>query len=567
MRHTQSIMIKHLLLTLLAIVASTAVITAQDQPEQTAAPEITVIEDGDLNHVSFQFTAEEGAEIFFSINGEYMGSVPLDGGGYVYTLELFDYDDETVTVEAYAQCSGKTPSEWVSYDYNVPERTCDPIIEYTAYPEYEYVEVSIRCEEYAEVYYDLWDCMGGWILYQGVFGDPEYSFIISENGTYEVRAWAETPGKRRSHVMHRDFIIDDAMFAPLPFDKDGIIYERSGHSSFVEVAGMTSGYSSTYSGDLIIPETVEYDGKVYTVDAIRADAFAGYTSLKSISLPNTITSIEFEAFYESGLESIFIPASVDYIASTAFSGCNDLLSVQVDENNPTYDSRDNCNAIIETATNTLVCGFLSTDIPLTVTALGDHCFGGYTSGLHLTDIVIPDNILSIGDAAFLNCELLEDVKIGSSVTTIGHNAFRKTALKHVVLPASVETLGSYVFYYNRHLVDITCESITPPTVSDLLRTEEDYSNYETVKLFVPNESIEAYRAHEEWGRFTHIVPFIGAGPGDVDGDGNIAIKDVTSLIDTLLSGGELPAYCDVDGDGTVTIKDVTALIDMLLGGN
>ena len=98
MRHPQCIMIKHLLLTLLAIVASTAVITAQDQPEQTAAPEITVIEDDDLNHVSFQFTDEEGAEIFFSINGEYMGSVPLDGGGYVYTLELFDYDNETVTV-------------------------------------------------------------------------------------------------------------------------------------------------------------------------------------------------------------------------------------------------------------------------------------------------------------------------------------------------------------------------------------------------------------------------------------------------------------------------------------
>lgn len=567
MRHTQSIMIKHLLLTLLAIVASTAVITAQDQPEQTAAPEITVIEDDDLNHVSFQFTAEEGAEIFFSINGEYMGSVPLDGGGYVYTLELFDYDDETVTVEAYAQCSGKTPSEWVSYDYNVPERTCDPIIEWYIDYDYECAVVIIRHEEYAEVYYDILDTMDGCVLYQGVFGDPEYSFLIYTNGIYLIRAYAESPGLRRSRMIQLYVTVDESMFTPPPFDKDGIIYERSGHSSFVEVAGMTSEYSSTYSGDLIIPETVEYDGKVYTVDAIRADAFAGYTSLKSISLPNTITRIEFEAFCETGLESIFIPASVDYIASTAFSGCNDLLSIRVDENNPTYDSRDNCNAIIETATNTLVCGFLSTDIPLTVTALGDHSFGGYTSGLHLTDIVIPDNILSIGDAAFLNCELLEDVRIGSSVTTIGHNAFRKTALKHVVLPASVEALGYYVFYYNRHLVDITCKSITPPTASDLLSTGDDYSNYETVKLYVPNESIEAYRAHEEWGRFTHIVPFIGAGPGDVDGDGNIAIKDVTGLIDTLLSGGELPAYCDVDGDGTVTIKDVTALIDMLLGGN
>ena len=86
-------------------------------------------------------------------------------------------------------------------------------------------------------------------------------------------------------------------------------------------------------------------------------------------------------------------------------------------------------------------------------------------------------------------------------------------------------------------------------------------------LFVPNESLEAYRTHEEWGKFTHIVPFIGAGPGDVNGDGSISVGDATNLIDLLLSGGELPAWMDVNGDGHVSIKDITDLIDMLLGGN
>ena len=78
------------------------------------------------------------------------------------------------------------------------------------------------------------------------------------------------------------------------------------------------------------------------------------------------------------------------------------------------------------------------------------------------------------------------------------------------------------------------------------------------------ESLEAYRAHEEWGKFTHIVPFLGAGPGDVDGNGSINITDVTNLIDQLLSGDELPAWSDVNGDGNVSISDVTALIDILL---
>ena len=90
--------------------------------------------------------------------------------------------------------------------------------------------------------------------------------------------------------------------------------------------------------------------------------------------------------------------------------------------------------------------------------------------------------------------------------------------------------------------------------------------YEQATLFVPAESLEAYQSHEEWGKFARIVPFLGAGPGDINGDGNIAISDVTNLIDLLLSGNELPAWADVDGDGNVSIKDVTTLIDMLLSG-
>ena len=113
--------------------------------------------------------------------------------------------------------------------------------------------------------------------------------------------------------------------------------------------------------------------------------------------------------------------------------------------------------------------------------------------------------------------------------------------------------------------------ISKPTIAPAIGYNAFYAwetdVYEQATLFVPAESLEAYRAHEEWGKFTHIVPFVGAGPGDINGDGNIAISDATNLIDQLLSGDELPAYADVNGDGVVTIKDVTDLIDMLLNGN
>ena len=97
--------------------------------------------------------------------------------------------------------------------------------------------------------------------------------------------------------------------------------------------------------------------------------------------------------------------------------------------------------------------------------------------------------------------------------------------------------------------------------------DSDSFPYKLVTLFVPNESLEAYQTAIIWRLFYRIVPFIGAGPGDINGDGNIAINDVTNLIDQLLSSDELPAYADVNGDGVVTIKDVTVLIDMLLSSN
>ena len=88
---------------------------------------------------------------------------------------------------------------------------------------------------------------------------------------------------------------------------------------------------------------------------------------------------------------------------------------------------------------------------------------------------------------------------------------------------------------------------------------------QTATLHVPAGSIEAYETTSPWSIFTNIVGINE--PGDVNGDGGINISDVTSLIDLLLSGGEISAGADVNGDGQVNISDVTALIDYLLSGS
>ena len=162
-------------------------------------------------------------------------------------------------------------------------------------------------------------------------------------------------------------------------------------------------------------------------------------------------------------------------------------------------------------------------------------------------VVIPNSVTSIGKYAFSLCENLESVD----------------------LPESLMTIGEAGFGYNSKLTTVVCRAMTPPDASNLVVADDHGGTqvYEQATLFVPNESLQAYRDHEEWGRFTRIVPFIGAGPGDMDGSGTINVKDMTDLVDMLLGGEDLPAYYDVDGNGEVNVNDVAILIDLLMNGN
>lgn len=321
-----------------------------------------------------------------------------------------------------------------------------------------------------------------------------------------------------------------------------------------------------------------------SVTSIDTDAFSYCTGLTSVEIPTHVTKIGDNAFFNcEGLTSIGIPASVTSIGKLAFSGCSGLTSIEIpasvtsigshaffhntsmtsfviDENNPVYDSRDNCNAIILTASHTLIAGFSITVIPNTVTSIGDYAFDRCDG---LASISIPSSVTSIGQQAFYGCAALTSVKIPSSVTSIGQGAFERcTSLKTVEIPATINNISNGAFSYCTGLENLTCFATTPPQ----LNTWGFQSSYQAT-LHIPLGSQDAYAAHTYWSKFARIVPFIGAGPGDINGDGNIAINDVTNLIDQLLSSDELPAYADVNGDGVVTIKDVTVLIDMLLSSN
>ena len=158
-----------------------------------------------------------------------------------------------------------------------------------------------------------------------------------------------------------------------------------------------------------------------SIKSIERGAFLFCEKLTSISIPAGLTSIGESAFNGcKSLTSITIPKSVINIGDEAFGGCDALSSVTIEEGNKYYDSRDNCNAIIETSTNTLIAGFKNTIIPSSVTSIGK---GAFYSLDGLISISIPEGVTSIGKEAFMFCENLLAVNIPNSVTDIGTLAF------------------------------------------------------------------------------------------------------------------------------------------------
>ena len=157
-----------------------------------------------------------------------------------------------------------------------------------------------------------------------------------------------------------------------------------------------------------------------SLKAIPDRMFQGCSSLKSILIPESVTSIDGQSFQSCPLTNVTIPASVTHIDGSAFSRCAALELMVVDSANTVYDSRNDCNAIIETESSTLIAGCQNTLIPNGIRSIGANAFDGRT---FLTQIGIPEGVTSIEWSAFMDCNSLEKIVISSSVTDIKGQAF------------------------------------------------------------------------------------------------------------------------------------------------
>jgi hypothetical protein len=250
-----------------------------------------------------------------------------------------------------------------------------------------------------------------------------------------------------------------------------------------------------------------------SVVTIHWAAFANCTNLISIKLSNKLKYLGVNAFKDcSSLTGITIPDTITDLGGFQFSGCtalknvvigtgitnsnnikhafykcNNIENISVSSNNPNIDSRNNCNAVIDTATNTLIFGCKNTTIPNSVLAIGKSAFEYCPT---LTSITIPNSVITIGESAFHDCKGLTGVTIPDSVTTIDRAAFMScTGITSVTLGKNLTTIGETVFMGCTSLNTIKCYATTAPSVQS--RTFHLVKN--NGKLYYPSGSATSYK--------------------------------------------------------------------------
>ena len=317
---------------------------------------------------------------------------------------------------------------------------------------------------------------------------------------------------------------------------------------------------------------------------IADSAFMSCSGLTNIDIPNSINYIGSLAFmYCIGLKSIDIPSSITYIASYAFCYCSGLTSINI-PNSVTY---------IDGHAFELCSGLTSINVPNSVTKICLDAFartpwydnqpdGLVYAGLVAykykgtmpdgTSITLKEGTKGIADFAIAFYSGLTNIHIPNSVTNIGCGAFEYcTSLTSVTIPNSVTEIGSGysdgAFESCTGLTSVTCLAVTPPIAGSACFSSRYYDSepsiYDQATLYVPKKSLAAYQTAPAWGGFKTIVGIGDPLPGDINGDGELSIADVTTIINVIILGGKDPAM-DVNGDGEVNLADVNMIINMLI---
>lgn len=369
--------------------------------------------------------------------------------------------------------------------------------------------------------------------------------------------------------------------APRTFIVGDFEYTLNGDStvgvSFARKTGLTDGERI-----LRIHANVRHEGRDYKVRDILLYGFAGRDDIEQIIIDEGIERIMQYAFFSCrDLKSIRIPSTVYDITGPLFGGCDVLESVTVDNKNKYYDSRNGCNAIIETDEDRLVSACNATIVPDGIKRIGRQSFA---ECCYVNDVLIPEGVEEIEEEAFGHCASLCNLSLPMSLRIIGEKAFANTPLREITIPENVMEVGSMMFCGCDRLASLTvahknrtfdsrqdCNAIVESATDRLLvacmntRIPKDvkgiaeYAFYGTGvrEVIIPSsvDSIppEAFYCCEFLNR---IKVEKGNATFDSRGDCNAIIRTATRTLVAGCIGTDIPADITAIGRGAFAFRPV-----------
>ncbi len=369
---------------------------------------------------------------------------------------------------------------------------------------------------------------------------------------------------------------------------------------------MSGQYGTLSSIDLSEATIVEGGGA--TANELSSEAFMTTTILKHIVLPKNLTAIGDFAFQDSGIEELVLPKTVTSLGRDIFYYARNLKALSVETGNSVFDSRNNCNAIIETATNTLRIACMNTVIPSTVKALGDMAFSGKPG---LKEIEIPNSVTSLGRATFWADTELTKVEMSAGITNLGEspfggcesitsftideanptydsrnncNAIIETAsntliqgfsttkipegvkviapaafrslstLTEIEIPASVEKIEPEAFLYCNQMTKVVSHIKKPFAVSSMVFSGD---NMKIAKLYVPYGTGKAYANTPGWDSFRTIIEMDPAEGEFATNAASVVTTDFGKAYAALNGQVSVPITLSGEGIAPVTSIDYT----------
>lgn len=229
---------------------------------------------------------------------------------------------------------------------------------------------------------------------------------------------------------------------------DGVSFEQGGFRYFVSTgstvsisdAGPDVPLPVSADSTLVIPSSVRHEGKDYRVERINVGAFNIRQEIKRLVVSEGVEYIDRYAFDACfGLTDVSLPSTLIAWDEWIFDGCGNLSRITVSEKNERYDSRDNCNAIIDTEENTLLFGCRGTQVPPSVTAIDRSAFCRCCQ--QMESIVIPEGVKRIEPYAFSHCINLKEISLPASLEAMGYGMFKDCmSLESVNIPRNVSVI-------------------------------------------------------------------------------------------------------------------------------